>query len=527
MRTATLVKIARTLGLGSVANRWAINHFASATAARPRPFSLWSHADAATPSAPDYVSDYTSWPSLVDRRFSARHLPPADPAYVAGLPRDAGFDPQTGQLGDVTSLFARTGAMLPSRSSALFAFFAQWFTDSVLRFDSRDRRKNTSNHDIDLCQIYGLTDATTRSLRAFTGGRLTSRLIDGEELPDSLCEPDGAGDWRVKAKYTGIVSDAVVDQFLSGFPKDRKEKLYATGLERGNSSIGYVAVNTIFLREHNRLCGELARRNPRWDDERLFQTARAINIVLLLKLVVEDYINHILGAKLFRLDTRFAEGERWYRPNWIAAEFDLLYRWHGLMPDELLVNGAKLDHWAYRNHNALLEQVGLATVIDAASRAPAGRIGLFNSPRFLWLAEARAIEMGRSFRLRPYNEYRERFGLRRLRGLDDLSRDPTTQARLAALYPRGIDQVEFLVGIFAEDRDGPELFGELLTRMVAYDAFTQIFPNPLLAEAIHDARTFSAYGMEVIEATDTIQTLVDRNLKPGTKARAKLGMPSS
>ena len=64
--------------------------------------------------------------------------------------------------------------------------------------------------------------------------------------------------------------------------------------------------------------------------------------------------------------------------------------------------------------------------------------------------------------------------------------------------------------------------GELLTRMVAYDAFTQIFPNPLLAEAIHDARTFSAYGMEVIEATDTIQTLVDRNLKPGTKARAKL-----
>src|SRR5690606_40281121 len=49
----------------------------------------------------------------------------------------------------------------------------------------------------------------------------------------------------------------------------------------------------------------LAHRHPRWDDERLFQTTRNILIVLLIKLVVEEYINHITPYHFrFTLDPR-------------------------------------------------------------------------------------------------------------------------------------------------------------------------------------------------------------------------------
>ena len=60
----------------------------------------------------------------------------------------------------------------------MFMFFAQWFTDSFLRTSNDDPtgRKNTSNHEIDLCQIYGLDADKTAMLRSHDGGRLKSQL---------------------------------------------------------------------------------------------------------------------------------------------------------------------------------------------------------------------------------------------------------------------------------------------------------------------------------------------------------------
>ena len=69
-------------------------------------------------------------------------------------------------------------------------------------------------------------------------------------------------------------------------------------------------------------------------------------IVLLIKLVIEEYINHITPY-FFRLqaDPTPFNNERWYRPNWMAIEFNLLYRWHGLIPTELRVGGDDEPIW--------------------------------------------------------------------------------------------------------------------------------------------------------------------------------------
>ena len=534
---------------GKQINRFTTNLIASSTTPRPRPFSLWSPVTAVKNGHSGPISDYTSWPSLTDRRFSARHLPPASESSIAALPDDTPSG--RSDWGPVTSLFTRGEAMQTDRSSVLFMFFAQWFTDSVLRTDPDDRRKNTSNHDVDLCQIYGLYEHETQCLRSHSGGRLSSQIINGEEYPDYLGERNEAGEWQVKAKYSCLdfsgntipgkglyphgSTEWVKTSLDKSFPPGtlttaqrnaRLDRLYATGLERGNSSVGYVALSLVFLREHNRICrvlSSLPDLDWKGDDERLFQTARMINTCLLLKLTIEDYINHIAGDSLFRFDTSFAEGQRWYRANWMSLEFNLLYRWHGLVPDQLIVNDAIVQHSSYRWNNELLEAQGLASIISNASAQAAGRISLENNPDFLMGAEYQTIKMGRDFRLQGYNSYRQNFGLAKLKDFTELTQDKSLRQKLETLYG-DIDKLELVVGLFAEDPQPGTLFGSLMLTMVAYDAFTQIYTNPLLSTAIYTTETLTAYGLELINTTSSIEDLVRRNLPADSSLLARLSV---
>ena len=59
-------------------------------------------------------------------------------------------------------------------------------------------------------------------------------------------------------------------------------------------------------------------------------------IVEFIKVVVEDYINHIAPiAFKIRADPSGAWNAGWNKPNWITTEFSLLYRWHALVPDRI------------------------------------------------------------------------------------------------------------------------------------------------------------------------------------------------
>ena len=515
-----------------VINRALTNFICEVTTPRPRAFSLWSHVPKPRPKTKQGpVGEYTTWPMLTDRQFSTRHLPPADQSYIAKLPPDAPYsaDPRNPQTGQVTALFKRTGTIKTGRSSVLFMFFAQWFTDSVLRTHPEDRRKNTSNHNIDLCQIYGLTENEAGILRSKINGKLTCQRIGGEDYLDYLGEKGADGKWKAKREYEDLpyASVAVLKEVFENFdkwPEERKCKLYATGLERGNSSIGYVAISTVFMREHNRICDELLQRNLNWDDERLFQTARMINTVILIKLIVQDYINHIADNRWFVFDPRFVEKEKWYRTPWVSLEFNLLYRWHGLVPDQVTIDGRQYDHTQYLGNNEALEKLGVAAVIDAASRQPAGQVSLGNVPAFMLGAEYESIKMGRDFRLRSYNEYRKHFGFHTLTSFSELTDDSVLQSKLESMYGGDINNVEFIVGLFAQKHAKRRLYGDLLYAMVGYDAFTQIYSNPLLSRNVYTAHTFTQYGLDLIDETNSVKDLVRRNIPKGVEAKVEFGI---
>ncbi|MCH9011458.1 MAG: hypothetical protein IIA68_00160 [Proteobacteria bacterium] len=496
-------------GAKKLLSRIAINKIIKSTPPRPHPFSLWS-ADKVGPAdiekgAAVESARYTSWRGLVDRDYTGRHLPPAAKAYTDGLPH----------LDRLKELFVRDTFKPAPKTSVLFPFFAQWFTDSFLRTNPVDRRKNTSNHEIDLCQIYGLKESTSDILRTRDGsGNLRYELINGDQYGEKLYRQDIDG-LEVKDRFKDLpyVKLGVLPRVLErgNFDLKRLKDFYASGLERGNTTIGYSAVSTIFRREHNRLCAEMKSRNPRWDDDRLFQTARNVNITLLLKLIVEEYVNHLANAPVKLLvEVGFADKQQWYRTNRIAIEFDLLYRWHGLVPDTFELGGETYDDRSFRYNNPLLERHGAEEVIKAASRQHAGKLVLNNSPKFLEEAEWGAINLARQFHVRSYTEYCKAFNQRVPRSFLELTGNQNLAEKLKALYG-GVEKVEFVIGLLAEKRSEADVLGPLMQVMVGVDAFSQALTNPLLSQNVFGADTFSEYGLKTISETQRFQDIVKRN----------------
>ena len=132
-------------------------------------------------------------------------------------------------------------------------------------------------------------------------------------------------------------------------------------------------MGVLFLREHNRIATSLKRAYPSWDDERLFQTARNILIVILIKIVVEEYINHI-SPYYFKLlaDPTGFRNPRWYRQNWMAIEFNLLYRWHPLVPSSFRLGGRDLAIEATLFNTDAVVENGLGALLRGRLQAARG-----------------------------------------------------------------------------------------------------------------------------------------------------------
>lgn len=503
--------------------------FGNITIARPHRFTM--------------AADYTTWNGLVDRTFSGRHL---------GVDRSsrAGSKPD---IDRVVDLFVRgssdedQGRQIDDiRSSLLFASVAQWFTDSFLRtshaFDFDDdgnvkrdennrpirlegrEKTNDSNHEIDLCQIYGLNEEQTGKLRLKSEtdrGCLRFQLGKDGEYPEFLLErapksPKARLQFR-KQFSTLHPDERVLRSIFSKIEPggNRYETIFAVGLEHGNATIGNSLLNVIFLREHNRVARLIAKAHPDWDDEQVFQKTRNTMIVLLLKIIISDYIRHIspLGLPLeFRKGV--AEKETWYRSNRIHIEFNILYRWHGLVPDQFSFMPEPADPRSFLHNNNWLMETGVANAVSLFSAEPAGRMVLGNTPRFLAEVKRDTMQIIRASHLASYNDYRERFSLPRAEAFEDITDDPDLIRELKELYHNETDEVEWYVGMCAEKHERGMIMGELMFNMVAHDAFTHALTNPLLSNQVFVEDTFSDVGWKIINTTKTLEQIVGRVVGP-------------
>ena len=190
----------------------------------------------------------------------------------------------------------------------LFPTFAQHLIDSFIvtgiKSDSGDEgtkfnfRKTDSPHDISLLTVYGRTIEQTNQLRVQNPtkgqfGRLKTQMINGEEWAPYLFDEWG----NVKEEFNKLDYPQGLNHVLGMLPPEIAEKkkstIFAFGGSRTNLTPNISAWNVLLIREHNRIAGVMEKDEPTWDDERVFQTARNTLLAIYLKLVIEEYINHI------------------------------------------------------------------------------------------------------------------------------------------------------------------------------------------------------------------------------------------
>ncbi len=498
---------------GNKLNFYAINSVIDVSRHRPHP---WSTAH-----------PYVSWTSLSDQRFSARHLPQLD-RPIQNLPLSE----------DLKDMFKQPNGeqIMSDKSTCLFPAFAQYLTDGFIRTRMPDptagetdevRRQNTSNQQIDLCPLYGRLPAQTDALRLKSQmveqkGRLKSQFINNEEYAPFLFDGE-----VIKDEFLILDPPLGLKEILAIMPDLSRVRgqIFAYGGDRTNASPQVSMMNTLFLREHNRLAREIEKNEPNWDDERVFQTARNAVIAIFLKIVINEYINHISPHFRFHTNPPVVWNASWNKPNWVTTEFSLLYRWHSLVPNSLLWNGKPIPLMMTLFNNSLVFDKGLRDAFRDMSSQASGRLGAFNTPDPILHLESSAIKQGRLCDLAPYPDYREYVSLPRPKDFSDISSDARVVEFLSDRY-RSVNDVDFYVGLFAEDPVDNSPLPPLMLRLVAVDAFSQALTNPLLSEHVYKKSTFSALGWEAIESTTSLADVLERNTAgPFSKAEITMTQP--
>ncbi|XP_031784875.1 peroxidase-like [Nasonia vitripennis] len=140
---------------------------------------------------------------------------------------------------------------------------------------------NQATSYLDLSPLYGSSEEIAHVLRSGKGGLLNTQR---KNLP---MPSHDSRNCRLESR---------------AFP------CFFSGDSRVNEHPGVALMHVLFLREHNRVAENLQHINPHWDDERLYQEARRINIAEMQHVTYGEFLPVVLGeAALDDYDLRLSQ----------------------------------------------------------------------------------------------------------------------------------------------------------------------------------------------------------------------------
>ncbi|QDT93161.1 peroxidase family protein [Gimesia algae] len=336
---------------------------------------------------------------------------------------------------------------------------------------------------IDGSVIYGSDAERAASLRTFQGGLLATS--DGDLLP--------YGD--------------------DGF--------FLAGDIRANENAALTSMQTIWMREHNRIATELALEDPSLTDEQLYQQARQIVSAEIQAITFNEFLPALFGSDAI---SRYQGYDSSVDPS-IANEFSTAaYRFgHTMLSSELLrldENGNTADEGNLALLNAFfnpseVENNGVDSLLRGLTVNLAQEIDnqvvddvrnfLFGPPGAGGFDLASLnIQRGRDHGLADYNSTRVALGLDPVENFSDITSDPDVAARLETLYGT-VDNIDLWVGGLAEDHLPGSSMGETFS-FIIIDQFQRLRDG----DRFWYENVFSGKALDEINGT-TLADVIERN----------------
>ena len=400
----------------------------------------------------DWTAFVYAWGQFLDHDLGLTDTASPRERFSIAVPAgDPSFDP------------AGTGTMTISMSRSAY--------DPSTGIGAGNPRQQTNSITafIDGSQVYGSDATRAAALRTFTGGLM--RTSSGGLLPFNTGGLANAND-----------AHRVADSAL-----------FLAGDVRANENPELLALQTLFLREHNRIATEAATRNPALSDEQLYQHARRLVIGELQKITYDEFLPALLGSARPGADGIAAY--RGYRADvnpGIATEFSTVgFRvGHSMLGEDiefLDANGVEVrDPMLLRDaffDPRPLSEVGIDPIVKylASSRAQEIDTRVVDDVRnFLFGAPGQGgfdlaalnIQRGRDHGIADYNTVRVAYGLPRLTSFAQVTSDVGVQQALQQAYG-SIDRVDPWIGGLAETHLPGSSLGATFTRILV-DQFTRL-----------------------------------------------------
>ena len=302
--------------------------------------------------------------------------------------------------------------------------------------------------------------------------------------------------------------------------------LFVAGDVRANENSVLVSMHTLFVREHNRLADLLDDAHPDWNDEQIFQRARAINIAQYQSVIYNEYLPALLGVDAI---PDYSGYDSSINPNISRTFASAAFRFghsqlSSLIPrldnqGEVIAEGNLTLSEVFFRSADVVQEAGIDPIIRgvASSLSQSADTQIIDDVRNLLFRFgpsaigrdlfALNLQRGRLHGLADYNTIREAFGLEPVYSFGEITSDAELQHQLESLY-EDVNDIDAFVGLLAEDHVPGTAVGEtvqtvLLHQFIALrDGDRFYYENQFSAEEIAEIENTSLADI-ILNNTDT------------------------